>query len=193
MNPSSGTANPLRLALVSPCSTCKNQLTAAGPNGQPTCPRRVLQAGGATTTATDHLVLYGTEGTANEGDGSYRNPVYWTDGHAILVWIALLGDNGGVYDGAGNPVTPGILDPGFDTSHIQCRPLPIVPRDSEAAYFQHGALAENDQLEVSLTSSQQQAMDTGAPVLIDGFGKKVSFVFNHPRTPVNKDLCPAGT
>jgi hypothetical protein len=29
--------------------------------------------------------------------------------------------------------------------------------------------------------------------LIDGFGKKVSFVFNHPRTPVNKDLCPAGT
>ena len=193
MNPSSGSANPIHLALVSPCSTCKNQLTAPGPNGQPACPRRVLQAQSATTSIADHLVLFGTEGTANAGDGSYRNPVYWDDGHAILVWTALLEDNGGVYDASGNQIAPGILDPSFDTGHIQCRPLPIVPQDSEAAYFQQGALAENDQLEVALTANQQQATDTGAPVLIDGFGKKVCFVFNHPRTPVSKDLCPAGT
>jgi hypothetical protein len=31
------------------------------------------------------------------------------------------------------------------------------------------------------------------PVLIDGFAQKVNFIFNHPRTPLSKDLCPAGT
>lgn len=154
---------------------------------------QTMNTSGLDTTDMEHLGLYGTEGTAAEGDGTLRNPVYWNEGHAILVWIALLEDNKGVYDAKSNLVSPDLLNPAFDTTYIQCNALPVVPRDHEAAYFQAGGFAEGDMLEASISGNQQMsASATGTPILIGGFGKKVQFVFNHPRTPVNKDLCPAG-
>jgi hypothetical protein len=200
MKPENGVNNPVHLAVVSPCSSCKNQLTVSSDN-KPACPRRVLaqnlaimESNGTDTTPLQHMALYGTEGTSNEGDGSYRNPVYSDDLHAILVWAAFLEDNGGVYDSQGNLVCPSLLNPSFDTSYIQCRSIPVTLRENEATYFQNGALAENDQLEVTISARQQMTTDgSEQSILIDGFCKKVNFIFYHPRTPLNKDLCPAGT
>ena len=166
----------------------------------PACPRRVaqqniqyMQSAGIDTTGVQHLALYGTEGTAQAGNGSYLNPVYSDNLHAILIWIALLEDNGGVLDSQGNQLCPNLLDPSFNTSYIQCHSLPVTTRDNEAVYFQKGAFAPNDQLEVTISARQQMTTDGSAmPVLIDGFAQKVNFIFNHPRTPLSKDLCPAG-
>jgi hypothetical protein len=187
------------MGIVSPCSTCKNQNSSTAAD-TPACPRRnyqqqltQIQTDGGDPSAIQHLALYGTEGTACEGDGSFRNPAYWNDGNSILIWVALLEDNLGVFDKTGARICPDLLNPGFDSTYIQCRTLPVVPREHEAAYFQGGALAESDQLEVTFSENQQMSADgSGFPILIGGFGKKVNFVFNHPRTPVKKDLCPAG-
>jgi len=200
MKPDTSTPNPVHLAIVSPCSSCQNQLTVSH-GGMPACPRRVaqqniqyMQSAGIDTTGVQHLALYGTEGAAQAGNGSYLNPVYSDNLHAILIWIALLEDNGGVLDSQGNKLCPNLLDPSFNTSYIQCHSLPVTTRDNEAVYFQKGAFAANDQLEVTLSARQQMTTDGSAlPVLIDGFAQKVNFIFNHPRTPLNKDLCPAGT
>jgi hypothetical protein len=200
MKPDTSTSNPVHLAIVSPCSSCQNQLTVSH-DGMPACPRRVaqqniqyMQSVGIDTTGVQHLALYGTEGAAQAGNGSYLNPVYSDNLHAILIWIALLEDNGGVLDSQGNELCPNLLDPNFNTSYIQCRSLPVTTRDNEAVYFQKGAFAPKDQLEVTISARQQMTTDGSAlPVLIDGFAQKVNFIFNHPRTPLSKDLCPAGT
>lgn len=199
MRPSAGN-NPVYLALVSPCSTCKNQLAAPQP-GLPACPRRAIEAkmkqasdAGGDTAAISHLALYGTEGTDQAGDGSYRNPVYGDTEHAILVWVAALMDNGGTLDSQGNVVNPNLLDPGFDTKYMHCRPLPVIPSDSEAQYFAQGAFMEGDHIEVRQSAQQQlDVSGSNQAVLIDGFAQKVNFVFFHPRQPVTKDLCPAGS
>jgi hypothetical protein len=73
-------------------------------------------------------------------EGSYLNPVYSDNLHAILIWIALLEDNGGVLDSQGNQLCPNLLDPSFNTSYIQCHSLPVTTRDNEAVYFQKGGV-----------------------------------------------------
>ena len=82
MKPDTSTPNPVHLAIVSPCSSCQNQLTVSH-DGMPACPRRVaqqniqyMQSTGIDTTGVQHLALYGTEGAAQAGNGSYLNPVY---------------------------------------------------------------------------------------------------------------------
>jgi hypothetical protein len=190
------------LAVVSPCSSCKNQL-AENSAGKPACPRRLIaqrkkdmESQGTDTTALQHLVETGTS------DESLANPVYLDGENAgsILVWIATIKDNSGVRDKDGTILSPHILHPDFDTTFIQCRPLPIVPRDHEAAFFQKGAWAEGDTLDASIISNQQlstipdiSSTDDFMPVLIDGFGSKVNFAFRFPRKHVNKDLAPSGT
>ena len=146
MKPDTSTSNPVHLAIVSPCASCQNQLTVSQ-NGMPACPRRVaqqniqyMQSVGIDTTGVQHLALYGTEGTSQAGNGSYLNPVYSDNLHAILIWIALLEDNGGVLDSQGNELCPNLLDPSFNTSYIQCRSLPVTTRDNEAVYFQKGCV-----------------------------------------------------
>lgn len=211
MKPTQGNLNQVLLTLqtpqahlsvVSPCSSCKNQL-AENADGKPACPRRRiaqrkkdLEAQGADTSSLEHLVVTGTDSDA------LANPVYLDGdkGGAILVWIATLKDNPGVHDNGGNLLTPHILHPDFDTSFIQCRPLPIVPREQEAAYFHKGAWSEGDMLDATIISNQQldvvpaqSASDDFMPILIDGFGSKVNFTFFFPRTPVDKDLAPSGT
>ena len=149
-----------------------------------------MQSAGIETTGVQHLALYGTEGAAQAGNGTIT-PSATAFG---VVWMPFLEDNGGVLDGQGNQLCPNLLDPSFNTSYIQCHSLPVTTRDNEAVYFQKGAFAANDQLEVTLSARQQMTTDGSAlPVLIDGFAQKVNFILTSPRTPLNKDLCPAGT
>jgi hypothetical protein len=140
------------LALVSPCSTCKNQQATSSP-GLPVCPRRQWQALVSSLQQTNgdisnisHLALYGTEGTTSSGDGSLRNPVYSSDMHTIMVWTALLKDNVGIVGNDGVLVTSSILESNFNNKYIVCNRLPFVPRDQEATYFQKGAFSEGDQI-----------------------------------------------
>lgn len=193
-------SNSINLAIVSPCSTCKNQQASPSP-GLPVCPRRQWQAElerlkstGEKTTNIEHLALYGTEGTTSEGDGSLRNPVYSDSLHSIIVWSALLKDNTGLVDSKGNQITTSILDPQFDTTYIVCDKLPFVPHDQEATYFQKGALSEGDQITAVKTSGSQLVIgDMSMSVLTNGYVNKVSFILNSPRKHLPQDLSPAGT
>jgi hypothetical protein len=108
--------------------------------------------------------------------------------------VATLADNGGVRDVNGQPVTPHVLDPAFDTTYIQCHPLPVVPAIDEATYFSNGAFTEGQQLEVRFSANQQMdaQSDSSETVLIDGFAQRVHFAFSVPRQAVTKDSVPVG-
>lgn len=191
------------LAIVSPCSTCKNQL-AEQEDGKPYCPRRKIQADqiayqndnqGNPDPRLIPLAAYGTEGTPNEGDGSLRNPVYLDSNNTTLVWIAALRDNSGVLNPDGTILIPSIQDPTFLTDHtdyIQCRPRPFLPAEHEAHYRQVGGLKEGDAIEARMFDNQQTYADpdtdTGyQTVLVDGTVNKISFIFGAPRTAIELD------
>lgn len=190
------------LAVVSPCSTCKNQL-AEQVDGKPFCPRRKAQADlEAFQTANQGnsdprllpLAAFGTEGTPNEGDHSLRNPVYLDTNNTTVVWIATLRDNSGVPGDDGSMLAPSILDPSFMdnyTEYIQCRPRPFLPAEHEAHYRQVGGLKEGDYIEARKFDGQQTGDspdDVGyQTILVDGVVSKVSLAYRAPRTAVELD------
>lgn len=195
-------------AVVSPCSQCKNQLSEQGEDGKPYCPRRKWQAdqklfqqhnNGNSDPRIAPLAAYGTEGTSQEGDQSFRNPVYSDNGKSSLVWIATLRDNSGIRDGADNVVAPSILDPAFipnSTDWINCRSIPYIPAQHEAAYRTFGGLKEGDTVLAITTQNQQnysQAdIEGDSPnnyrqVLIEGVVTKVNLVYQTPRSNVEVD------
>lgn len=196
-------------AIVSPCSQCSNQLSEMSSDGKPFCPRRkwiadqasYQQQNGNPDPRLAPLTLYGTEDTAQAGDQSLRNPVYDKNSNSTLVWIAALRDNSGLRDGDGNVIVPSILDPSFipnSTEYIQCRLLPFVPAQHEAAYRASGGLKEGDQLIATTVQNQQfnaaAVVDTTIPdddssqytsVLVEGVVSKVNLVFGAPRASVD--------
>lgn len=191
------------LAIVSPCSKCKNQLSEQT-DGKPFCPRRKAQADLKASQDENQsngdprlepLAAYGTEGTPNAGDQSLRNPVYLDDSKTTLVWIATLRDNSGVPGPNGTLVAPSIQDPAFldnYTEYIQCRPHPFLPAEHEAHYRQIGGLKERDAVEARTFDGPQwypsQDPDIGyQTILVDGVVSKVSLTFGAPRTPVEYD------
>lgn len=202
-------------AIVSPCSKCQNQLSAAGPDGKPACPRRKWQAdlaamqtaaNGNTDPTIVPLALYGTEGTPQAGSNSLVNPVYWNSNKSSLVWIAGIRDNSGITDVNNNTVAPSILDPSFIpnyTQWIKCRPLPYIPAQHEAAARTSGALKEGDQVIACLSQNQQNYSSTDVDgnttheyqqVNIEGFiVAKTDLVYNAPRSTVNLDYNVQGT
>jgi len=203
-------------AIVSPCSQCKNQLSAVSPDGKPFCPRRKWQAdqtqyqsdnNGNSEPTLIPLALYGTEGTPQEGDKTLKNPVYWDQGNTTLVWIAAVRDNSGIRDGDDNVIAPSILDPSFIpdyTEYIECRKLPYIPAIHEAAYRTSGGLKEGDQL-LAITAQNQQnsaktTVDSDADekaiyqqVLIEGVVQKVNLVSSTPRANVDLDYIVQGS
>lgn len=203
-------------AIVSPCSQCKNQLSAQSDDGKPFCPRRKWIAdqtqyqsdnNGNSDPRLVPLALYGTEGTAQEGDQSLRNPVYWDDSNSTLVWIATLRDNSGVRDGNDNVVAPSILDPSFipdHTEYINCRKIPYIPAIHEAAYRTSGGLKEGDAVIAITTQNQQNysqtTVDSDADekatyqqVLIEGVVQKVNLAYSTPRSTVDADFIVQGS
>lgn len=199
-------------AIVSPCSQCKNQLSAPGVDGKPACPRRAYQAELAAKLAANGtsdptlipLALYGTEGTPQAGNNALVNPVYW-DNKSTLVWIAGVRDNSGVLDSNNNIIAPSILDPSFTSNYtqwIQCRPLPYILTQNESAARTSGAVKEQDQVVAFLTRNQQNyatrdvtGLSTGLyqQVYIEGVISKVDLVYNTPRATVNLDYNVQGT
>jgi hypothetical protein len=201
-------------AIVSPCSTCKNQLSELGSDGKPYCPRRKWQAdletyksqnNGNSDPRIEPLAAFGTEGTPQEGDRSLRNPVYSDNGKSTLVWIATLRDNSGVRDGDNNIIAPSILDPSFITNYtefIQCRSTPYIPSQHEAAYRTSGGLKEGDTVIAMTAQNQQNYSSTNVEgddsssyqqVLIEGVVTKINLVYSTPRSPVGVDYNVQGT
>jgi hypothetical protein len=199
--------------VVSPCSTCKNQRDIET-DGKPACPRRFLLRFAKERADSKHplsgsyapALLTGTEGTDKEGTDSLLNPVYSDDQGHILVWVAHLQDNMGVYDRDGKQIVGPLwapkeqeIDQAYDTDHIHCNALPYVVRETESVYFQSGAYREWDAVEATKVLSFQ--LDAGLgddssnaeAVKVDGFARKVNLAFGFPRLPVEQDLHPRGT
>ena len=190
--------------IVNPCSVCINQRIAQTDDGRPGCPRRAaaalkqqMDAQGADSSSLDVLVLTGVSGQYDDGTQSLVNPVYDTATNTILVWVSTIKDNPPKVDpDTGAVVSPGLLDPAFSTDWIVCHPFPVAPRDSEAQYFQKGAMMEGDQVEILIAPQQQITVDSSGDsqaVNIAGNCHKVNFHTLFPRVPVDQDLCPPGT
>lgn len=201
-------------AIVSPCSKCKNQRTTQSDDGKPFCPRRKWQADQTTYQTqnngnTDPRMLpvaaFGTEGTSSAGDMSLKNPVYLDSSKSTLVWIATLRDNSGVRDGDNNVIAPSILDPSFIpdyTDYIQCRGVPYIPAQHEAAYRTSGGLKEGDTV-IAITTQNQQSYattneegdDTGEyeQVMLEGVVLKTNLAYATPRVSVDVDHNVQGT
>ena len=203
-------------AIVSPCSQCKNQLSATSTDGKPYCPRRKWQAdlvtyqqlnSGTSDSRLQMLSAYGTEGTPQAGDNSLRNPVYYDTNKYTLVWIATLRDNSGVRDAKDNVIAPSILDPSFipnSTTYIQCRTLPFIPAMHEAAYRTSGGLKEGDMVVAITAQNQQNTTNTSISleadssnayqqVQIEGVVTKINLPYTTPRANVDVDYNVQGT
>jgi len=195
------------LAIVSPCSTCKNQNVAAGTDGKPQCPRRYWQSlnknvppdlslatGPVPDTGAESYPLLALTGNERDGDTtstSLVNPVYWNDGNSILVWVAKLKDNSPIVNN-GQVVNNDILSDSFDTSYINCCEYPYVPVGNENEYFQRGALKESDQIVVTDIPCEQLFGDTFQGTPFGGTLQRANFFFNVPRVPTDDHQCPEG-
>jgi len=81
-----------------------------------------MQSAGIDTTGVQHLALYGTEGTAQAGNVPILTRLF-RHLHAILIWIALLEDNGGVLDSQG---ISSVRTSSTQLQHI-LHPVPFAP------------------------------------------------------------------
>jgi hypothetical protein len=192
------------LAVVSPCSGCANQL-AQSQNGMPACPRQAailqmqdLQNNNISSANIVPLTLTGNEDNPNSSNTGLVNPVYSQAYNSILVWVAALKDNQGIFDENGVQLCPDLNDPNFNTAYIQCKPLPVTPRAHEADYFSKGGWQEWDQIEVnaiktplSLPDPNNPGQSVNAP--IEGSAKKINIANFYPQQPVFVDHSVDGT
>ena len=194
-----------QLGIVSPCSTCNNQRylsTAGGPMN--TCPRRVAQNmyltamtgdSGQQASASD-LIQIALTGNSSVPSLSapLNNPVYDNSSQSIIVWAATYTTNRAILDTYGNVVNPS-LDQGlnvFDTTYIQCEPLPFSPNVDEHGYFLNGALKEGDPILISKNRNQYTPDGTNLKS-IAGSVARSSITGTIPRNPTLSDNSPSGT
>lgn len=188
-----------QLAVVSPCSECKNRRTEAK-DGKSACPRLALRqkeeqgkaSGQPLPPAYDLALKTGTSSDA------LANPVYDDENNHILIWAAHLQDNMGVYRD-GKLVPESVLgSANFDTDYIVCSQLPYMLGESEAAYRARGAYRGWDSLET--VEIQPFPLDVAHPgveadydsLRVAGYARKIDVPYNYPRQPVSKDLSPQG-
>lgn len=142
-----GSAGRKELAIVSPCSTCKNftQPASATPDPhQQMCPRRLWINQNKSLPGTVDPVLY-TTGTTDPN--TLANPVIDPTTGNYIVWVAAVEDNPGIIDETtGNSLTPSILDPNFNNLYIHCRRYPYVPEDHHDTLRATGAFQEGDKI-----------------------------------------------
>jgi hypothetical protein len=190
------------LGIVSPCSTCINQRSLPSADGRPACPRRFeaslkqqIDANGM-DSSTSNLVTLASNGVVDDGTKPLTNPVYDNADNAILIWVAAFKDNAPKVDSTGQLLSPDILDPNFSTDWIVCQNTPVVPQDSEAQYFQKGCMMQGDQIQITISTSQQIMSQAGTDPIslqVSGTAKKINAYSLFPRLPVTKDLAVAGT
>lgn len=173
-----------QMGIVSPCSTCKNQLAVSDPNKQtPMCPRRywIDLAKSAQAQTSDNPIptppLYLTR-SGTDDPQTLSNPVYSQQDSSVLIWVALVENNQGVQDESGNELTPDLLDPGFDTTYINCSLLPYIPCESQAQMYQSGAYKESQRLFVTPIENYQVPFGSDQTVQVSGFVRRVNFALN---------------
>ena len=201
MQGTSGTK--VSLVLVSPCSTCSNQLSAPA-NGLPACPRqywmqRLKDSQGTDSdvnvpaTPPEYLTRKGL-GSEDADADSLENPVSWETGGLRLIWVAALEENQALFKSDGSLLNPNILDEGFDTQYIQCRTLPYISGCREGDYYAGNQLVEkNFALATQVCIPQYDADDPTALVQISGFVTKVTPLQKLIITPGKKSVNQKGT
>lgn len=188
-------------AIVSPCSSCRNFLKP-DQEGASLCPRRLwiesesLKDSYLSKTGCEEGVEVEvqprSDGESSRSEDSLRNPVFLPSQGTILVWVAALDDNQGVYGPNGDYLTPDIQHPAFDTQYIRCRPYPVTPGMNQAAFYQQGRFKEGDRLLVMDYRSYQ--IESGnSPALLGGTAFKVDFHTTFPQIPPREDLHVTGT
>jgi hypothetical protein len=191
-----------KLAIVSPCSTCKNQRSEPDANGLAACPRRfwqnqakIVAARQNSNDVTSHfpvLIATGKERYGDTSGGALINPVYWDQGNCIAVWVAKLEDNQAIVSDTGRITNTDILSDSFDTTYTNCSLYPYTPEGNENEYFQKGSLKEGERIMVTDTSQQQLFSDNLLAVPIGGTVKRANFFYKVPRTPVDDHQSPEG-
>lgn len=193
------------LAIVSPCSTCKNKNAFPvedkdGKIGNKFfCPRlHWKEVKNAMESSNDnavknnaqylrHLVLTGTD------DDKLTNPISDKDGGSILVWVANIQDNEDIRDAAGKIISPSILsgEGSFQTERIVCSSLPFVPENSSVEYNQAGRLEEwSPVLTTSLVQQIEEGTDNNAHY--GGTVKRTGLLYNSGQVSVFDHKCPEG-
>jgi hypothetical protein len=123
-----------------------------------------------------------------------NNPVYDDSSQSIIVWAATYSTNRAILDTSGVMVNPS-LDQGlnvFDTTYIQCEPLPFSPNADEHGYFLNGALKEGDSIQIS--KNRNQYTPSGLNLKnIAGSVARSSITGTIPRNPTLSDNSPSGT
>lgn len=185
------------LAIVSPCSSCKNQ-AAEWSEGTPNyCPRRYWQNHVKAmqeqypnqVRGDEFLTLTGTQ------DDSLSNPVYWDSGNSTVVWIAYLSDNQAIIEADGKVTNPDItagIDGGFDTSKIQCNLHPCIQATSEADQRMIGRLEEWQPVQIESFPSPQLDPETGDVLPLAGSARRTSLLYKTPRIPLIDHDAPEG-
>lgn len=192
-----------QMAIISPCSTCKNQLTEYDPNDlrKLPCPRRVLkqrydanQAAKAGPTDPGYIPPY-LVASGTDDPNKLANPVI--DSPQALVWIALVDDNQGIQDAKGNVICKSILDNGFDTTYIRCQPVPYIPRTTISKWSAEGYWKEgrqvwaSDHRHAALPDSVDQA-STQNPIAIAGSVEPGDFAFFFNKVDPPQQTFPSG-
>lgn len=192
------------LGIASPCSSCTKR-NSLEQNGLPACPRAVLlqQQQDAADNGFDfsdyeHLTLTGLEANpfATQTPGAFANPVYDVGNNSLYVWVARLVDNQGGMNPDRSVAFPPLTDPSFVSDHLEhihCMPLPMVPADTLAQYYNKGRIKEGELVMISAFEGQQLDA-SGSPEV---YGGSVSKVATHKFYPVtsrpSKDDHPRGT
>jgi hypothetical protein len=186
-----------QLAIVSPCSTCKNQAAEWTEDTTNYCPRRFWQSQVKNmeeqypdqVRGAEFLSLTGTKSDA------LANPVYWDEGNSTIVWIAYLSDNQAAVDAQGKVTNPDITvgeAGGFDTSRIQCNLHPCIQGTSEADQRSMGRLEEWQPIEVSPITVPQNDPQTTDVLPLEGTVRRTSLLYRTPRIPVFDHEAPEG-
>ena len=189
------------MAVVSPCSRCKN-LRSDPVNNLAACPRRHWDevAQQASTSAGAAPAAYLTRHNKANSGQQLENPVYISDLKTIVIWIAAVEENREILDPVGNLVNPSILEMqvsgsgtgSFDTNYITCHHFPCMPSPHSATLFQGGQFSEGEQLILTQTKMQQLHADD-SPVSISGFAQRGSLLFNTPVARPSRDVNQSGT
>jgi hypothetical protein len=185
------------LALVSPCSDCKNQRSE--PNEQfPACPRqywdRRLKESQADDSGVEAPPDYLTRKGREDDAESYENPVSWEEGQVRLIWVAALEENRAILKPDSSVLNPDILNAGFDSQYITCRHLPYISNCREGEYYAGNQLREkNFVLATQVTIPQYDEADPTRLVQLAGFVQKVTPLQKFVVTPGKKSVNPKGT
>ena len=172
----------IQLAIVSPCSTCKNARAKIDEDGRSPCPRAAWIARRdekefPTPIRNQELFSGGEMPPSWLFAPRDINPVHLENlNRQVLMWVATVASNG-----------MGVLDPSFNTENIICEGLPYVPDTTMKQYYHHGELKGHQP--VMLTEFPDlRRWDDVAGIYIGGFARPVDFPSSFLKVQVPLDF-----